>query len=58
MTAGTKRHGNAYDFAKGVPMSTDAQPIGPVSAAERIFYIDLLRGMALFWNPCREHARF
>ncbi|HML18087.1 MAG TPA: DUF418 domain-containing protein [Bryobacteraceae bacterium] len=29
-------------------MSTDAQPIGPVSAAERIFYIDLLRGMALF----------
>ena len=29
-------------------MSEDAQPIGPVSAAERIFYIDLLRGMALF----------
>lgn len=29
-------------------MSTDAQPIGPVSSAERIFYIDLLRGMALF----------
>src|ERR1700728_1462838 len=31
-----------------VRMSTDAQPIGPVSSAERIFYIDLLRGMALF----------
>lgn len=29
-------------------MSTEAQPIGPVSSAERIFYIDLLRGMALF----------
>jgi uncharacterized protein len=29
-------------------MSSDAQRVGPVTAAERILYIDILRGMALF----------
>jgi uncharacterized protein len=29
-------------------MSADAQTAGPVTAAERILYIDILRGMALF----------
>jgi uncharacterized protein len=29
-------------------MSTDAQRVGPITSAERILYIDILRGMALF----------
>src|ERR1700693_2319133 len=29
-------------------MSSDAQRVGPITSAERILYIDILRGMALF----------
>src|SRR5580700_9279850 len=29
-------------------MTQESQPAGPVTAAERILYIDILRGMALF----------
>jgi len=29
-------------------MSSNAEPAGPITSAERILYIDILRGMALF----------